>query len=48
MKIICPNLRNEEVKKQFDELKNALGEETAYYVWSYNNGNSLDYAPNGA
>lgn len=48
MKIICPNLRNEEVKKQFYELKNALSEETAYYVWSCNNGDSLDYAPNGA
>ena len=48
MKIICPNLRNEEVKKQFYELKDALGEETAYYVWSCNNGDSLDYAPNGA
>lgn len=48
MKAICPNLRNKEVKQQFDELKNTLGEEVAYYVWSYNNGYSLDYAPNGA
>lgn len=48
MKTICPNLRNKEVKQQFDELKDVLGEDIAYYVWSYNNGYSLDYAPDGA
>lgn len=48
MKVICPNFKNKEVKEQFEELSNVLGENTAYYVWSYNNGYSLDYAPNGA
>lgn len=48
MKVICPNFKNKEVKEQFEELSNVLGENTAYYIWSYNNGYSLDYAPNGA
>ena len=48
MKTICPNLSNAEVKQQFEELVDVLGEDTAYYIWQANNGNSLDYAPNGA
>ena len=46
--ILCPNLSNPQVKKEFDELVSVLGENTAYYVWDQNNGYSLDYAPNGA
>ena len=46
--ILCPNLNNPQVKKEFDELVSVLGENTAYYVWDQNNGYSLDYAPNGA
>lgn len=47
MKIICPNLKNEEVAREFEELKNATSEAAAYHIWSQNNGNSIDRAPNG-
>ena len=53
--IICPNISNPEVAKEFNELKSALmaadpkhGEAMAYQVWSLNNGNAIDKAPNGA
>lgn len=46
--IICPNLSNPQVKQEFDELVNAVGEVAAYDIWSQNNGNSIDKAPNGA
>lgn len=46
--IACPNLRNPEVARDFEELKNATSEKAAYYIWSHNNGNSIDKAPNGA
>lgn len=47
MKIICPNLKNEEVAREFEELKNATSEAAAYHIWSQNNGNDIDKAPNG-
>lgn len=47
MKIICPNFKNEEVAKEFEELKNATSESAAYHIWSQNNGNGIDKAPNG-
>lgn len=47
MSIICPNLKNEEVAREFEELKNATSEAAAYHIWSLNNGNSIDKAPNG-
>lgn len=47
MKQICPNLKNEQVKKEFDELVRNVGENAAYVAWSENNGNSIDQAPNG-
>ena len=47
MKIICPNLKNKEVAREFEELKNATSEAAAYHIWSQNNGNSIDKAPNG-
>lgn len=47
MKIICPNLKNKEVAREFEELKNATSEAAAYHIWSQNNGNSIDRAPNG-
>lgn len=47
MKIICPNLKNKEVAREFEELKNATSEAAAYHIWSLNNGNSIDKAPNG-
>ena len=47
MSIICPNLKNEEVAREFEELKNATSEAAAYHIWSLNNGNGIDKAPNG-
>lgn len=47
MKIICPNLKNKEVAREFEELKNATSEAAAYHIWSQNNGNGIDKAPNG-
>lgn len=47
MSIICPNLKNKEVAREFEELKNATSEAAAYHIWSLNNGNSIDKAPNG-
>lgn len=53
--LICPNLSNKDVAREFNELKSALmaadpkhGEAMAYQVWSLNNGNAIDKAPNGA
>ena len=48
MSIICPNFNNKEVKQQFDELVAATSEQAAYHIWSQNNGNAIDRAPNGA
>lgn len=48
MKIICPNLKNKEVQQQFNELVSAVGETAAYHIWSQNDGNAIDRAPNGA
>lgn len=48
MKQICPNLKNKEVAKEFGELQDLFGEETAHLLWSRNNGYSIDKAPNGA
>lgn len=47
MSIICPNFKNKEVAAEFEELKNATSEAAAYHIWSQNNGNSIDKAPNG-
>lgn len=47
MSIICPNLKNEEVAREFEELKNATSEAAAYHIWSLNNGYGIDKAPNG-
>lgn len=44
---ICPNFNNEQVKSEFNELVQALGEKVAYHVWELNNGYHLDKAPNG-
>ena len=43
----CPNFANKQVKQDFDELTQSLGENLAYYVWNKNNGNSLDKTPDG-
>lgn len=46
--IICPNLNNPDVAREFNEIKNATSEAAAYHIWSLNNGNAIDKAPNGA
>lgn len=50
----CPNLNNKQVRKDFDEFKDAFAflgkndaESMAYYLWDANNGYSLDQTPNG-
>lgn len=48
MNAFCPNLSNKQIKQEFEELINAVGEDAAYYLWNKNNGYSLDKAPNGA
>lgn len=45
--MICPNFNDENVKKAFDELKDAVGEIAAYDIWNQNGGNGIDMAPNG-
>ena len=47
LSMFCPNLKNPEVKKEFEKLVSALGENVAYDVWNKNNGNFLDKLPNG-
>lgn len=46
--IMCPNFNNPDVAREFEELKNATNEAAAYHIWSLNNGNAIDKAPNGA
>jgi hypothetical protein len=47
--IICPNLNNPDVAREFEELRNATtSDAAAYRIWSLNNGNHIDRAPNGA
>ena len=48
MSIICPNMKNPDVAREFNELKEATSEKAAYAIWSLNNGNGIDKAPNGA
>lgn len=43
----CPNLKNKQVKQEFEELVDIFGEDVAYLLWNKNNGYSLDTAPNG-
>jgi len=45
--IICPLMSNPDVAREFNEIKDATTEKTAYNVWSKNNGNGIDKAPNG-
>jgi hypothetical protein len=46
--LFCPNFKNKDVEREFNELVDVVGENAAYYLWSANNGYSLDKAPNGA
>lgn len=47
MQIICPNLSNPQVAREFEELKQATSENAAYHIWAMNNGYNIDAAPNG-
>lgn len=49
MIISCPNLSDKKIAAEFNELLQALDgdENAAYQIWSMNNGNSIDMAPNG-
>lgn len=46
--IMCPNFKNPDVAREFNEIKEATSEQAAYRIWSLNNGNAIDKAPNGA
>lgn len=46
--ITCPNKKDPEVAREFEELVQATSEQAAYHIWSLNNGNAIDRAPNGA
>jgi hypothetical protein len=41
-------MSNPDVAREFNELKAATNERAAYAIWSLNNGNGIDKAPNGA
>lgn len=44
---MCPLLSNPKVAEKFNQIKDVVGEVGAYDIWSKNNGNSIDMAPNG-
>lgn len=44
MSLYCPNKKS----KEWQQLRDAVGEDAAYQLWDKNNGNPLDKAPNGA
>lgn len=48
MNTYCPNLSNAQVRQEFNDLVQAVGEDQAYLVWHRNNGYALTSAPNGA
>lgn len=48
MNAFCPNLSNNQIRQEFAELVQAVGEDAAYFLWDKNNGYSLESAPNGA
>ena len=45
--VICPLMSNPDVAREFNELKDATSSRAAYAIWSLNNGNMIDKAPNG-
>lgn len=46
--MICPNLKDKQVKQKFEELVDALGEPLAYLTYSRNKGNFLEHNPDGS
>jgi len=46
--MICPNLKNKEVKIEFMKISNLIGSNNAYKVWNLNNGNPLHLNSDGS
>lgn len=44
---ICPIFSNKNVLKEFNELKELVGEIGAYHIWNENNGNPIDQTKDG-
>lgn len=42
----CPNFSNKKVLKEFNELKELVGEKGAYHVWNAQQGNSMEMTKN--
>ena len=45
MELFCPNLSNKQIKEQFEELVDVLGEDRAYLVWAKTDGQGLGNNP---
>lgn len=45
MQAFCPNLNDKNIKAEFEELKNAIGEPLAYLVWHKTRGEGLGNHP---
>ena len=45
MQTFCPNLNNKNIKAEFEELKNVLGEDIAYLLWHKTEGEGLGNHP---
>ena len=45
MQPFCPNLNDKNIKAEFDELVNVLGEDEAYLVWHKSDGEGLGNHP---
>lgn len=48
MQAFCPNLSNKNIKAEFEELKEALGEDLAYLTWHRSEGEGLGNHPGQA
>ena len=48
MQAFCPNLNNKNIKAEFEELKEALGEDLAYLAWHRSEGEGLGNHPGQA
>lgn len=48
MQAFCPNLNNKNIKAEFEELKEALGEDLAYLAWHKSEGEGLGNHPGQA
>lgn len=43
--MFCPNIKNKQVKAEFDELVSAVGEKAAYVAWNENGGLPMSKTP---